>query len=352
MRGAPLVPEFLLHHPINEKIDERRGFRIEVVPVQEHFVVIQHLTQAPHKRLYRSDEVGVRTQRIDIDAIGLERREVMDVVKRRGLDVEAGIHLEILGGQIARLIEEAKVRSFDVETHGRYATLAMREVGEDALEQKLHGARLGRQSGNAGNVEMGRLRSEEEIRVQVHRRRNTARRIQPDGNPRRLRHLDVGFHSQRNLDVLLRSQEHLGQRHGLKRFLGHLPQDGSGPEADLRSMGWGYVLAGNAGRHPYLVQRVCEVGIRLGIDHYGVDRSGPSLHAHNGADSDRRFHFRPEMELMRTRRQPLGRHDAADRIGRHSNRWSVAPLVHFHRPPFRPSVFPSFYHHDPALAFR
>ena len=39
------------HHPLGEEIDERVGLGVDVVPVEHHLGVVEHLAQAPDQRV-------------------------------------------------------------------------------------------------------------------------------------------------------------------------------------------------------------------------------------------------------------------------------------------------------------
>src|SRR3989454_5590455 len=48
--------EFLVHHAVGQEIDERVGLGIDVIAVEEHLRVVEHLAQPPHERLHVSHQ--------------------------------------------------------------------------------------------------------------------------------------------------------------------------------------------------------------------------------------------------------------------------------------------------------
>ena len=81
---------------------------------------------------------------------------------------------------LSRLIEEAEVGTFHVEADRGDRALLLGEVREDRRQHPLDRARLRRESGNAGDVQVRRLGAEEEIGVEVDRRVGAAGAIHAD----------------------------------------------------------------------------------------------------------------------------------------------------------------------------
>ena len=319
------VVEFAIQHPVGEEIDEGVRLGVDVVAVEQHFREVQHLGETPDERLHVADEVGVRAQRVEVDAVPLERREIAHALERPRLDAEALVAPPVLVVEVAWLIQEAEVRSLHVEAHGRDLALVRREVLEDGGEEELHRARLGGETGDPGEVQVRGFRAEQEIGVEVHGGLEPARRVEADGDAGGLRAREVRVHAQRLSDVGIGRDEDARQRHRLQRLLGHLPQYRRRPQPDL--LAHRRALA-RAHRIPLgaddVVQRRREIGVGEPIGDDAIDDALAFFDAHDRADADARLDRRPEMELVRRGGFELGRDDAAD--GRRSGLVDHVPV--------------------------
>ena len=159
---------------------------------------------------------------------------------------------------------------------------------------------------------------EQEVGVEVHRRLEPARGVEPDGNRRRPRAVQVGVHAQRLRHVGVGRHVHVTQWHRLQRLLGHLPQHGGRPQPDLRPR---RRCAGRPGRVAFgadhVVQRRGEIGVGETVGHDPVHDLLRSLHLDDRSNPDARLRRRPEVELVRRSGFLLGGDDAADgdRVG-------------------------------------
>src|SRR3989442_12521963 len=84
----------------------------------------------------------MRAERVEIDAIGFERRVELHALERRGQHAETGVAMPVLLAQLAGLIEKAEIGAFDVEADRLHATVVLVEVREDGREQELDRAGL------------------------------------------------------------------------------------------------------------------------------------------------------------------------------------------------------------------
>ncbi len=220
-------------HPIGQKIDERIGLRVQVVAVEHHLGVLEHLAQPPGQRLRVGGQVGMGAQGVEVDAVGLAGGEVADLLERLRLESQASVGGDVVDRQLGGLIEEAEVGALHVEAERRHRTLVRREGLEDAREEELHRARLGRQARDTGDVEVRRLGAEQEVGVEVDGRGEPRRAVGPHRHPRGAVARRVGVHPQRGADIVVGGHAHLAEGHRLQRFLGLLPEDGGGVEPDL-----------------------------------------------------------------------------------------------------------------------
>ena len=85
------IVEVLVQHAVGKEIDERVGFGVDVVLVEQHFGKVEDFAEAPDQRLDVTHQVGMRAQRIEIHAVGLERRVVAHFLERPRGDPEARV---------------------------------------------------------------------------------------------------------------------------------------------------------------------------------------------------------------------------------------------------------------------
>ena len=149
----------------------------------------------------------MRAQRVEVDAVGLAGGVVPHVCRTAWATSRAGRRARGLRRQRRRLVEEAEVRALHVEAERRHRPLVRRERLEDAGEEELHRARLGGQARHAGDVEVRRLGTEQEIGVEIHRGGQPGGAIGADRNagatvaagvavhPERDAHVGVGGHA-------------------------------------------------------------------------------------------------------------------------------------------------------------
>ena len=314
------VGELLVNDALLDEIDERVGLRVDVVFVQRHLRVLEHFAKSPRERrdVVRERRVGPqRVQRVSLRGV---RREVFDVLERLGGHAEALVQRAIGVVEFRRrLIEEAEIGALHVEAHGRHAPFLLGEVREDRREQPLDRARLGREARYAADVEVRRLRPEQKIRVEPHRRRRRARAIQPDRNARARSRREIRVHSQCDGDVFVAREMNSAHRHRLERFLGNVPEYGGRVQANLGAARWcARVSARFTVVAEHLVQRRLDVRVTEPLDDHAVhpgERAADGLRAldaHDGSDADRRIERRPEMEFVRSIGFPLSCDYAAE----------------------------------------
>ena len=112
--------------------------------------------------------------------VGLVRREVLHVLERLGRHAALLVQRAVGVVDLARLVEEAEVRALHVEADRRDRSLLLGKVREDRREQPLDRARLRREPRHAGDVQVRRLGSDEEIGVEVDRRIGAAGAVDAD----------------------------------------------------------------------------------------------------------------------------------------------------------------------------
>ena len=318
------------HDAIREEIDEGVGLGVDVVAVEHHLGVVEDLPQSPDERMGVGGERLVGPEGIEIDAVSLERGVVADVGEWLGTEAEARVLPAILVGERPGLIEKAEVGPLHVEAEGGHRALMARERLEDAAQQELDRAGLGRQSRYAGDVEVRGLGPEEKIAIEVDGRLEPAGGVETDRDAGGPLTRGVGVHAERQHDVLVAGQPHGTDRHRLQRLLGHLPQHRRGEQADLGTRG-GF----GAGRDritvgaDHGVHRRHQVGIGEAIGDHPEDHTVIVLDPHDGADADGRFARSPEMELVRRRRLELGGDYPAERrlVLGHAPMWRASGQI-------------------------
>ena len=120
--GEPLVEDVLL-----DEVDQRVGLGVDVVLVEQHLGVLEHLAQPPRERRDVVEQRLVAAQRVERHAVRLVRREVLHVLERlaaarRSCSYSARSRVV----DLARLVEEAEVGALHVEAHRGDAALLRR----------------------------------------------------------------------------------------------------------------------------------------------------------------------------------------------------------------------------------
>src|SRR5260370_42480911 len=87
----------------------------------------------------------------------------------------------------ARLIQETEIRTLHVEAHRGHLAAMFGEVLKDRRQQELDRAGLGGEPRDARDVEVRGFRTQQEVGIQVYRRLEPARRVEPHWNSGRLR---------------------------------------------------------------------------------------------------------------------------------------------------------------------
>ena len=89
-RATPqmLVVELAANHPFRQEVDERVGLGVHVVPIEHDLGVVEHLPQPPDQRLVLRGELLVGSERVQVHAVGFERREVAHITERLGPQAE------------------------------------------------------------------------------------------------------------------------------------------------------------------------------------------------------------------------------------------------------------------------
>ena len=322
MGAAEAIVELPVEHPVGEEVDECVGLGVDVVAVQEHFGEVEHLLEAPHEGLDGAHEVGMRAQGVEVHAVRLEGRVVAHPAERLRRDPEPLVAAAVRVVEAPRLVEEAEVGTLHVEAHGGNPSLVRREVLEDGRQQELDGARLGRESRDARDVEVSRFRTVQEVRVQVDRRLEPSRGVQPHRDGGGGGALEVGLHAEGAGHVSVGRHEHAAERDRLQRLLGLLAQHGRGPQPNLLAhRGAVSCASGISVGADHVVQWGGKVGVGEPIRHNPEDHPSlfprpTSLDPDNRPDPDRRLGSGPEVELVRRRRLELGGDHPADRLRR------------------------------------
>jgi hypothetical protein len=99
---------------------------------------------------------------------------------------------------------------------------------EDAAQEKLDGTRLGREPGDAGDVEMSGFWTEEKVTIQVNRGLETTGGVESHwyaGGPLMS---GVSVHSESLHNVGVGGEPDGPEGNWLERLLGHLPKHGGG----------------------------------------------------------------------------------------------------------------------------
>ena len=316
MRGAETVVECSAENAVSQIIDERVGFGVDVVAIEQHFGEVDDFLESPGQRLDVGDEIGVRPERVEIDAVGFVGRVELDARERFRRHLEPVVAVPVLVAQVARLVEEAEIGAFDVEAERRDFAFVRGKMREDRREQEFDRARLGRESRDARDVEMRGFGAEEKVRVEINRGVATRGRVEADGDGGRSRGIEEAVHPQRLRDIGVVRDVDPADRHGLQRLLRCLTQHRGRPIANLLPCGRRLGARGiTLGAHDVLERRR-EIGIREAFGNDAVHDSvwlRPYIHhLHNRPDADRGVSRGPEMELMRGGRFELGRDDSAD----------------------------------------
>jgi hypothetical protein len=81
LRAKHLVDVLPSNHPLGQKVDERIRFRVDVVAVEHHFGIIEHLSQSPYQRLRITCQRLIGSQAVQIHTVGLEGCVVAHVLE-------------------------------------------------------------------------------------------------------------------------------------------------------------------------------------------------------------------------------------------------------------------------------
>ena len=230
--GEPLVEYVLL-----DEIDQRIGLRVDVVLVQQHLRVLQHLAETPGEGGHVVEQCLVAAQRVERHTIRLVWREVLHVGERLGCHAAPLVEGAIGVADLARLIEEAEVRALHVEADRGDAALLRGKVREDGLQQPLDGARFRRETGDTGDVEVRSLRTDEKFGVEIDRRVGASGAIHPDRDAGARALCQIGVHPERGLDVRFVGEKDIAHRHRLQRFFRNVAEHRRRIQPDLRALG-------------------------------------------------------------------------------------------------------------------
>ena len=169
-RGQVLVVgEILVDHALLDELDQRAGLGVDIVLAEQHVGVLQDLAQAPRERPDIAVEGFIRAQRVQRIPARSVWGEILDMLERRRRDTELFVQRAV--GIIeprSRLVEKAEVGALHIEADCRHAAPRRREMGKDRRQQPLDRTGFCRQPRHAGNIEMGRLRAEQELGVEIH----------------------------------------------------------------------------------------------------------------------------------------------------------------------------------------
>ena len=128
------IAEVAVDDALANEVDQRIGLRVDVVLVEQHLGVLQHLAQSPRERRHVVQQRLVRAQRVE-----RERRPTCTARSTarsrtaRGATPHFSYSARSASSICTGLIEEAEVRSLHVEAHRRDRSLLLREVREDRL---------------------------------------------------------------------------------------------------------------------------------------------------------------------------------------------------------------------------
>ena len=231
------IAEVAVDDALADEVDQRIGLRVDVVLVEQHLGVLQHFAQSPRERRHVVQQRLVRSQRVERHAVGLVRREVLHVLERPRRNTTLLVEHCVGVVDLAGLIEEAEVGTLHVEADRRDRSLLLRKVREDRAQDPFDRARLRREAGHAGDVQVRRFGSEEKIGIEVDRRVGAAGAIHADRNSGARSFLEIAVHAQRDGDVGVVGEKDLAHRHRLQRLLGQLAQHRGRVETNLRALG-------------------------------------------------------------------------------------------------------------------
>src|SRR6266568_7927796 len=135
--GQHRIPEFLIDDVLLDEIDERIGFRVDVVLVQQDFGKLKNLAQTPGQRCNVAKKSLVVSKRVQSEALRGIRREILDALERLCLDIQFFVEDLVRLLDLPGHVEIAKVRTLDVEADRRNRSLVMRKMLEQRGEEPL-----------------------------------------------------------------------------------------------------------------------------------------------------------------------------------------------------------------------
>jgi len=131
LRENPIGWELLVDDVLSDEIDQRIGLRVDVVLVEENLRVLENFAKSPGQRSDIVQQLFVVSERVESEPFRRVRREVFDFLERLRLDAQLLVKCFVGLLDLARLVEVAEVRSFDVEAHGGDRSLLLGEVREE-----------------------------------------------------------------------------------------------------------------------------------------------------------------------------------------------------------------------------
>src|SRR5438876_1050345 len=113
--GQNGIAKLLVDYVFLDEVDERIGFRVDVVLVQQDFGELQNLAQTPGQWCDVVEQRFVVSERVQNKTFRSVGREILDAFERLGLDTELFLEDLVRLLDFTRLIEIAEIGTLDVE---------------------------------------------------------------------------------------------------------------------------------------------------------------------------------------------------------------------------------------------
>jgi hypothetical protein len=333
-----LIQVFTPDHSLSKKIDEGVGLGIDVVPIEDHLGIVQHFTEPPDQGLGIGSQRLVSAQRVEIDAVRLERSVVLHVLEGFWGEAEAGVLAKVFSAQVGRLVEKTEVGAFYIEADRGHSPPMRGEALKNAAQQKLDRTGLGREPGHPGDIEMGGLGTQKKIAVEIYRCFQASSSVESDWNSSGLRVGRVTVHPKRKEHIRVGRHPDRAQGNGLERLLRNLPEYRGRVQADLGQLGRCSWTSGITPGPQSGLERRGPIGVRNAVSDHPVDGPTVLLHPDYGSDAYRRVLRGPEMELVGCRGLKLGRDHPPDR-----ERLRIHAKIWGRRTPYRKVMFKEMY---------
>ena len=124
------VGEFLVDHVLGDEVDQRVGFGVYVILVEQDLGELQDLAQSPGERRDLVEQRLIVAERVEGETLRRIGREILDMLERFGLDPQLFVQCLVRFLDLARLVQIAEVRAFHIEGYRRNRSLLLREMGK------------------------------------------------------------------------------------------------------------------------------------------------------------------------------------------------------------------------------